>query len=242
MYDKLYEAAKLDLESVKILNNNDLFAPAIYHCAQAVEKCSNAIHAYYMVKLQHVSRHDVGDKLRKKYAHNLLDSTRGIVKSLLELYIESEVSKDRKKGELKKLEKKIVGPKTPHIRKVVRHFYVLVNVIYSRYNFIISEKYDELDPIQQLIKTEISDLNKNYLRYLYIVLNLSGMLIRLEEYSRYPMHDLSYDNINLLNNIINKSEVKRISIMIDDLVELVPDVWNQIDYFQNKITLKSKRL
>ncbi|MDW0188010.1 MAG: HEPN domain-containing protein, partial [Nitrososphaeraceae archaeon] len=61
MYVKLYEAAKLDLESVKILNGNDLFAPAIYHCAQAIEKCSKAIHAYYMIKLQHVSRHDVGD-------------------------------------------------------------------------------------------------------------------------------------------------------------------------------------
>jgi HEPN domain-containing protein len=73
MYDKLYKAAKLDLESVKILNDNDLYAPAIYHCAQAIEKCSKAIHAYYMIKLQHVSRHDVGDKLRKKYGHNLLE-------------------------------------------------------------------------------------------------------------------------------------------------------------------------
>jgi len=69
----------------------------------------------------------------------------------------------------------------------------------------------------------------------YIVLNLSGMLIHLEEYSRYPMNDLSYDNINLLNNIINKSEVNRIFIMIDDLVGLVPGVWEQIDYFKNKI-------
>jgi len=233
MYDKLYEAAKLDLESVKILNENNLSAPAIYHCAQAIEKCSAAIHAYYMVKLQHVSRRDVGDKLSKLYGHNLLESTREIVKSLLELYIESEVSQDRKKGELKKLEK-IVGPKTPHIRKVIRHFYVLVNVIYSRYNFIINEKYDEFDPIQQLIRTETSDENKKYLRYFDLVLNLSGLLIPLEEYSRYPMHDLSYDNINLLNNNINKSDVNRISIMIDDLVVLVPGVWKQIDYFKNK--------
>ena len=149
------------------------------------------------------------------------------------MYIESEVSQDRKKGELKKLQK-IVGPKEPHIRKVVRHFYVLVNVIYSRYNFIINEKYDEIDPIQQLIKTEVSDVNKKYLRFLYIVLNLSGILIRLEEYSRYPMHNLSYDNINLLNNIINRIVNQwSIFIIIDNLV--VPDVWNQIDYFKNKI-------
>jgi hypothetical protein len=78
-------------------------------------------------------------------------------------------------------------------------------------------------------------MNKKYLRYLYIVLNLSGMLIRLEEYSTYPMHDLSYNNINLLNNIINKSEINRIFVMIDDLVGLVPDVWIQIDFFKNKI-------
>jgi hypothetical protein len=110
-----------------------------------------------------------------------------------------------------------------------------VNVIYSRYNFLINEKYDELDPIEQLIKMEISDVNKKYLRYFYIVLNLSGILIHLEEYSRYPMNDLSYDNINLLNNIVNKSEVNRISIMIYDLVGLVPGVWEQIDYFKNKI-------
>jgi hypothetical protein len=48
MYDKLYEAAMLDFESVNILNENNLPAPAIYHCAQADEKCSKAIHAYYM--------------------------------------------------------------------------------------------------------------------------------------------------------------------------------------------------
>jgi hypothetical protein len=130
---------------------------------------------------------------------------------------------------------KIVGPKEPHIRKVVSHFYVLVNVIYSRSNFILNENSDEIDPIQQLIKTEFSDMNKKYLRFLYIVLNLLSMLIRLEEYSRYPMHDLSYNNINLLNNIINKSEINRIFVMIDDLVGLVPDVWNQIDFFKNKI-------
>jgi hypothetical protein len=153
---------------------------------------------------------------------------------LLELYIESEVGQDRKKGELKKLEK-IAGSKTPDIRKVIRHFYVLVNIIYSRYNLIINEKYEKLDPIEQLIETEISDLNKKYLRYFHILLNLSGMLIHLEEYSRYPMSDLSYNNINLLNNIINKSDVNRISIMIDDLVGLVPVVWGQIDYFKNKI-------
>jgi hypothetical protein len=63
-------------------------------------------------------------------------------------------------------------------------------------------------------------MNKKYLRYLYIVLNLSGMLICLEEYSRYPMHALSYNDINLLNNIINKSEINRIFAMIDDLVGL----------------------
>lgn len=114
-------------------------------------------------------------------------------------------------------------------------FDVLVNVIYSRYNLIINEKYDEFDPIHQLIKAEISEVNKKYLRYFYIVLNLSGMLILLEEYSRYPMHDLSYDNVNLLNNIINKPDVDRISIMIDDLVGLVPGVWKQIDYFKKKI-------
>lgn len=68
MYDKLFQAAKLDFESVKILNDNNLSAPAIYHCAQAVEKCSNAIHAYYMIKLQHVPRRDVGDNLRKNMA------------------------------------------------------------------------------------------------------------------------------------------------------------------------------
>lgn len=85
-------------------------------------------------------------------------------------------------------------------------------------------------------------MNKKYLRYFYIVLNLSGMLILLEEYSRYPMHDLSYDNVNLLNNIINKPDVDRISIMIDDLVGLVPGVWKQIDYFKRKSINKYLKL
>lgn len=236
MYHKLYGAAKLDFESAKILNDYNLSAPAIYHCAQAVEKSSMAVHAYHMIKLQHVPQHDVGDKLRKKYGDSLLESTREIVKTLLELYIDSEVSEDRKKGELKKLKKTArSGSKTPDIRKLIRNFYVLVNIVYCRYDCIINEKYDKLDPIQQLIYTEILDMNKKYLRYFYTLLDLSGLLIHLEKYSRYPMNDLSYNNINLLNNIINKSDLNRICIMINDLVGLVPGVWKQIDYFKNKI-------
>ena len=52
IYEKLYEAAKLDSQSINVLHDNSLFSPAIYHCAQAVEKCSKSIYAYYMIKFQ----------------------------------------------------------------------------------------------------------------------------------------------------------------------------------------------
>src|SRR5437867_2462001 len=104
IYDKLYEAAKLDSEAVISLNEKKLYAPAIYHCAQAVEKCSKSIHAYYMINFQNKPERGIGYRLSKSYGHKLKKSTRGIIKSLMRLYVNNQIKNDpnlKSKGEQK---------------------------------------------------------------------------------------------------------------------------------------------
>jgi HEPN domain-containing protein len=59
IYHRLCEAAILDCNSASILNKINLRAPAIYHCAQAVEKCLKATYAYYMMKIEGMSEGDM---------------------------------------------------------------------------------------------------------------------------------------------------------------------------------------
>lgn len=39
LYQRFFEAAKLDMASAKILTEKDLYQPTIYHLQQAYEKC-----------------------------------------------------------------------------------------------------------------------------------------------------------------------------------------------------------
>jgi HEPN domain-containing protein len=45
LYQRFFEAAKLDMASAKILTEKDLYQPAIYHLQQAYEKCIKSLFA-----------------------------------------------------------------------------------------------------------------------------------------------------------------------------------------------------
>ena len=47
IYQRFFDAAKLDLEAAKALKDKRLYQPAIYHLQQAYEKC---IKSYYILK------------------------------------------------------------------------------------------------------------------------------------------------------------------------------------------------
>jgi hypothetical protein len=233
IYHRLYDAAKLDALSAEILNKNDLYAPAIYHCAQAVEKCLKATHAYYLMKIEKMSEYEIGKNFSsKRYGHDLLISYEGIMKSLLKLHIESEVKADNRKQELEKLQNMVKSPALD-ISKSIHHFDKLVDGLYEGYKQIIKGNIDDLDEDLELKKREL--LDKEYIRYIIVVMRLSAILTPFEVFSRYPMKELSYQNITLLNNTKNKVAIERICVMIDDALYRVVDVWKQIDHFKSKI-------
>jgi HEPN domain-containing protein len=233
IYHRLYEAAILDCNSAGILNQNNLRAPAIYHCAQAVEKCLKATYAYYLMKIEGLPEREIGKKLSKDYGHNLRKSYEGIMKSLLTLHIESEVKADNKKQELEKLQN-MVKPPILDITKCICDFDKLVEGLYKMYRQIINGKFDSSDDEQFRIAAR-EFLDKSYSRYITVVMNLSAFLTPFEVYSRYPMKELSYNNVTLLNNAKNKLSIDHIYLMITDALNLVVDVWRQIDKFKSKI-------
>ncbi|MGB5091259.1 MAG: hypothetical protein WBN72_09985 [Nitrososphaeraceae archaeon] len=187
------------------------------------------------IKINFVPEHDVPNKLRKYYSHDLNKSTEGIIKSLLGLYIRTDVNADRRKKGFEKLEN-ISKIQKLDLRKTIPHFVEIANILYNHYNLIINGNYHTLDYIHQLLKRETLNENQKYLRCIFIVLRLSRLFVQLEEYSRYPKIELENENVTLVNNIRNKSAMKNIAIMIKDLVRLVLEVWKQIDDFKGRMT------
>jgi HEPN domain-containing protein len=47
LYQRFFDAAKLDLEAAKALKDKQLYQPAIYHLQQAYEKC---VKSYFILK------------------------------------------------------------------------------------------------------------------------------------------------------------------------------------------------
>jgi hypothetical protein len=187
------------------------------------------------IKINFVPEHDVPNKLRKYYSHDLNKSTEGIIKSLLGLYIRTDVNADRRKKGFEKLEN-ISKIQKLDLRKTIPHFVEIANILYNLYNLIINGNYHNPDYIHQLLKRETLNENQKYLRCIFIVLRLSRLFVQLEEYSRYPKNEPENENVTLVNNIRNKSAMKNIAIMIEDLVRLVPEVWKQIDDFNGRMT------
>jgi hypothetical protein len=116
-----------------------------------------------------------------------------------------------------------------------------------RYYTLYYDKYFYVQNISKLYQLE--KLSFEYYKYENLEVFSNNTLIELIIGSYNEFSDIKtmkgISNFNflskiifikcfLLNNIINKSEINRIFIMIDDLVGLVPNVWNQIDYFKNK--------
>jgi HEPN domain-containing protein len=148
---KLREAAKLDLQAVKVLNENNLYAPAIYHCAQAVEKCSKSIQAYYEMKINKIPTQDIGDKLRKSYSHNLDKSRRTIMEFLTQMDRQSGGRPILTEKELQKLF--YLQPIRTDIQRFVRKFDNISDIAYERYCAITNKSdrgYNRYRSIQRL--------------------------------------------------------------------------------------------
>lgn len=206
---------------------------SIYHCAQAVEKCLKATYAYYMMKIKGMPEREIGKKFSSKdYGHDLQKSCEGIIRALLTLRFESEVKANYKKqapGELQYV-------KTPlDILYAIHNFNNMVDGLYKAYREIINGNLDSLDLDEQVRLEARGFLDKNYVRYMIVVMNLSVFLTPFEVYSRYPMNEFSYNNVTLLNNGKNKLAISHITLMIEDALNLVVDVWKQIDNFKSKI-------
>ena len=109
IHKELLNTARMDLDAVKLLTKNILIAPAIYFSGQVTEKASKSIFSYHLLFLENKPKESVGIELKRKYGHDLVKSTKGIVNVLLNLYIKYEIKmkphqQGRKDSESKKLQ------------------------------------------------------------------------------------------------------------------------------------------
>lgn len=242
---KLYEAAILDSESVKVLNDSNLHAPAIYHCAQAVEKCSKSIHAYHMTIFESKTEKEIAKQLRRGYGHELKKSTKGILETLTTLWIDSQIQiepkfKDKRKQALETLVNTgdTLASKILDMDEIILGFNQLadrMHNIYQDLDSIVNSSFGDSNPTIQLLRRNLKGSDQKFVWYIFLAMLLSSFLDKLEEYSRYPMIELSNNNITILNNRRNKFAINRIYELLCELIKLVSLVWKKIDYFKNKI-------
>jgi len=140
------------------LNKNNLYAPAIYHCAQAVEKCLKTTHAYYLFKIKKLSEDKIGRNFTsREYGHNLRISYEENMKFLLELYVDIEsVVKDNKKEAYEQLRNNIKMP-VIDISKTIRQFDELVDIIYDDYIEIKKGNFEGFNEDLELKTRELLD-------------------------------------------------------------------------------------
>lgn len=232
IYHKLYDAAKLDTQAAVILNENNLHAPAIYHCAQAAEKCMKATLGCYLSKIKKFSDDEIVEKF-KEYGHDLRESYKENMKFLLKIYIDS-LYKDKEEA-YEQLRHRIFIPQldTLDIRRKIRQFDELVDILYQDYIQIKKGSFEGFEEELKLITKEL--LDKEYFRYMLLIMRLSAFLTPFEEYSRYPKKELSYNNVFLLNKVEHIKAIRHICAMIYDALNLAPSIFVELPrYFKNK--------
>jgi HEPN domain-containing protein len=85
LYQRFFEAAKLDMASAKVLTEKDLFQPAIYHLQQTYEKCIKSYFIFKEMSIKHTPEATVYENLRNSLGHDTEGSTIALLKDMADL-------------------------------------------------------------------------------------------------------------------------------------------------------------
>src|SRR5438477_8134143 len=84
LYQRFFDAAKLDLQAANALKDKQLYQPAIYHFQQGYEKCIKSYYILKEVKLKNTPETTAYDKA-VTFKHKTEESTIALLKEIATL-------------------------------------------------------------------------------------------------------------------------------------------------------------
>jgi hypothetical protein len=225
LYQRFFDAARLDLASAKDLTDSGRFQPALYHLQQAYEKC---IKSYFIFKEMNISNtsEDAAYQRIRTLGHDTQESTIALLTDMAD--IERQACANRlptiTEPQQRQAIQNVITAITNYITSLdtlsqrlnlsanyinnVRNYSAYVNARYNYYQNSINE-----------IITRQPDMT-----FLYIIscmANLYPCFYRMESITRYPLTEFAYDNLSLLSN--QGESCQRLMEMLDDLIRLIAD-------------------
>lgn len=230
LHKKYFHAAEIDLEAAKILSKKNFFPPALYHLQQAYEKC---IKSYYIFRL---TSRGITEKRVNKKCKELGHDTEELTIKLLAVVMQMDID------DMQKARRKLTDPDDLRIMDnglaAVKSFKASIGRMVTRNNLkidyiknirnyprIVQKLYD-YNQRSSSSEVVLRQPGQNILLFDIAVITLIPILYKMEEITRYPHADFSYDNINVLSTRM-KEPCQYIIEMMADLFSLVKTACKQ---------------
>jgi hypothetical protein len=245
---KLYELAKSYLIAANILTKNSLYPQAIYFYAQAFEKAAKSAVALYLTSYENESKSQVSGKLKNVHSHRLLSLTSKTAEIFVDSGIRSHVKRGGKEND-KEVQAAKYASSIPYLetlkpdkKKLIEHYEHNVKAVYEQLYTKLKEDYTKLmeEPFLgsenarrekglELLRELCKIPRAKYIKFNILARILFPILDGMDSYARYPMNDIGNNNVAFLNRPEIRGACLLLGEMVEELVSLVPLVWNKIE-------------
>jgi hypothetical protein len=242
LHHRLYDIAKTDLEAANILAKNNLYPQAIYFYAQSCEKASKSVVAFFYIHYEKKSEEKVLVIL-KNLSHNLMELALTTAKIFVDYERRLHVKRGGKESDgliraVSDSLKNIQRRKPPMI-DLMALYAGTVKVLYQRFYTRLGENSLALgaqDPRWGVLRELYKHPKTRYLKFNTLSQFLFILLDKMDIYARYPMNGIGYTNIGFLKGPEIREACLLLGEMVEDLVSLVPFVWNKIESLKPNLT------
>jgi HEPN domain-containing protein len=223
LHQKFFQAAEIDMNAARILAKANCSQPAIYHLQQAYEKC---IKSYYIFKETTVNKSSDSEayKKLKGLGHDTEESTRKLLHDIADLQRRNtniqlcNASEPNIRQALRNLTNAINGFSTSVENMVARQNLKSAyhdNVI--NYAQVVTNLYNTYQNNTAQVITK--QLEPNFLQIVFAMGILYPCFYKMDQITRYPLPEFSYDNLNLFTNLSQACE--QLNEMLGDLIVIL---------------------
>lgn len=238
LFEKLYEFADIDLRAAKVLTEDKLFAPAIYHYQRCFEKCNKSIIASYLT-LHDKKASDIIENELRKISHKVTQATVDVISNLMNFDKEQYIKRGgRETDDFIQNAYNMARSLNKHIYGEIELVHLFPGIVIGTYNtaFLrLREKRcsDTKEPMWEYLRKTFERKETAYLKYNIIAWIISPVLEQMDTYTRYPLKSVSYLNLSSLTHPRCKEACYMLGDMLNELFCLVPLVWNRIKSMSN---------
>lgn len=234
LHTRFFQAAEIDLEAGRILMKANSFQPALYHFQQAYEKC---VKSYYSLKEttdNNTPESVIYEKLRK-LGHDTQKSTINLLHDIADiqkLWAEKEIVRIQniQAGNqplntidpstlplIQQLTTEARGFQTK-LDNLVARLDLETNYIRNVRNYAQTVKRQH-NTLQKSIELIAKQPEQTLLLGIIAMANLYPCFYKMEQTTRYPLSEFSYENLDLLAN--QRQASNQIAKMLGDLFSIL---------------------